>query len=71
MSRTLHWSELSSCTHVPVAAYGVGEYSVDAGDDVADDSMSSCCSCCWNMMLYPPLLRSATKQSGCFHSLQS
>jgi hypothetical protein len=35
ISCTLHWSEPSSCTHVPAAVLAViGEYGMDVGDDV-------------------------------------
>jgi hypothetical protein len=35
ISCTLHWSEPSSCTHVPAAVPEViGEYGMDASDDV-------------------------------------
>uniref|UniRef100_A0A0D9XNY5 Uncharacterized protein n=1 Tax=Leersia perrieri TaxID=77586 RepID=A0A0D9XNY5_9ORYZ len=48
ISRTLWWSWLSSCTHDPFDGENDGEYTDDdAGDDVADDSMSS-----WNMLRY-------------------
>ena len=42
ISRTPCWSWLSSCTQEPYpCGDGDGEYRDDAGDDVADDTMSS------------------------------